>query len=259
MSAAARLIAAAISLVAVTGAAQAATCKPDTFEGARYSVCSVDLSDPGVKVRMFWQDASGSPYASFPKLVDDLSAQGLDLVFAMNGGMFADDFSPLGLYVEGGRELADANTANVKPASGPVPNFYKKPNGVFFIGNGRAGVMETGRFLAEKPAADFATQSGPLLVIDGEIHPAFIVGSNDRKRRNGVGVCSPTKIYFAISDDAVNFHDFARYFRDRLGCRDALFLDGGRASGLYSRELARIDWSGHGGYGPIIGVVRAAE
>ena len=140
----------------------------------------------------------------------------------------------------------------------PVPNFYKKPNGVFYIGDGEAGVMETGRFLEAVPKARFATQSGPLLVIDGQLHPAFIEGSSDRRRRNGVGMTSPTTVHFAISQGRVNFHDFARFFRDGLGSDNALFLDGGSAPGLYSPGLGRNDSPGHGGYGPIIGAVIGA-
>ena len=94
-----------------------------------------------------------------------------------------------------------------------------------------------------------------MLVIDGDIHPAFIVGSTDRKPRNGVGVSSPTEVHFVITEGRVNFHDFARFFRDRLGCDDALFLDGGSAPALYAPELDRNDSPGHGGFGPIIGVV----
>jgi uncharacterized protein YigE (DUF2233 family) len=88
------------------------------------------------------------------------------------------------------------------------------------------------------PAAKFATQSGPMLVIDGAIHPAFIVNSTDRKPRNGVGVSSPTQVHFVITQGWVNFYDFARFFRDGLGCNNALFLDGGQASGLYAPALS---------------------
>jgi uncharacterized protein YigE (DUF2233 family) len=63
-------------------------------------------------------------------------------------------------------------------------------------------------------------------------------------------------VHFAISQRRVNFHDFARFFRDGLGCDDALFLDGGSAPGLYSPSLRRNDRPGHGGYGPIIAAVR---
>ena len=46
-------------------------------------------------------------------------------------------------------------------------NFHMKPNGVFWIGDGVAGVTETGRYLANPPAARYATQSGPMLIVDG--------------------------------------------------------------------------------------------
>jgi uncharacterized protein YigE (DUF2233 family) len=169
--------------------------------------------------------------------------------------MYGDDFAPIGLYIEDGRELVPANATTVPGEGAAVPNFYKKPNGVFYIGDDEAGILETGRFLDAKPEADFATQSGPMLVIDGKIHPAFIDGSTDRKPRDGVGMSSPTQVHFAISEERVNFFDFARFFRDKLGCDDALFLDGGSAPGLYAPALGRDDPPGHGGYGPIIGVV----
>jgi len=117
------------------------------------------------------------------------------------------------------------------------------------------GIVETERFLADRPDVKFATQSGPMLVIDGAIHPAFIVDSNDRKPRNGVGVSSQTEVHFVITKGRVNFYEFARFVRDGLGCRNALYLDGGEAPGLYAPELGRNDTPGHGGYGPIITVV----
>jgi uncharacterized protein YigE (DUF2233 family) len=123
------------------------------------------------------------------------------------------------------------------------------------LGNDGAGIVETGRFLARRKSAKYATQSGPMLVIDGAIHPSFIVGSTDRKPRNGVGVSRPTQVHFVITKGWVNFQEFARFFRDGLACDNALFLDGGVASGLYAPELGRDDAPGHGGYGPIIAVV----
>jgi uncharacterized protein YigE (DUF2233 family) len=94
-----------------------------------------------------------------------------------------------------------------------------------------------------------------MLVIDGAIHPAFIVNSTDQKPRSGVGIESATSVHFAISKSWVTFHEFASFFRDGLGCRNALFLDGGIAAGIYAPELGRDDPPGHGGYGPIVAVV----
>lgn len=256
----ARLVAAVLGLVLLGTVEAAAACRQDTFESAHYVVCSVDPASETGAMQVFWRDYTGAPYRTFAALTDDLSRRGIELVFAMNGGMFATDYSPIGLYIENGQELAAANTKDAPAGVRPVPNFYKKPNGIFWVGeNGVAAVSETGRFLSDRPPAAFATQSGPLLVIDGAIHPAFIVGSRDRKRRNGVGVCAGGAVKFAISEGVVNFHDFARFFRDRLGCPNALFLDGGWAPGLYAPELKRNDWPGHGGFGPIVGLVRATD
>ena len=147
-----------------------------------------------------------------------------------------------------------ANRTDAPASARPVPNFYKKPNGIFFVGPDGAGILETGAYLDAAPAARYATQSGPLLVIDGALHPAFIDGSDDRKPRNGVGVRPDGTVVFAITDERVNFHDFASLFRDRLGCPNALFLDGGSASGLYHRASGRDDFPPWEGYGPMIGL-----
>jgi uncharacterized protein YigE (DUF2233 family) len=247
---------AALALVALVSTAEAADCRLESFEGMRYSVCSFDLTQSDL--RIFWRNDRGKPYRTFADLADDLAERGLELVFAMNGGMYGVDLRPIGLLVKDGKTRRRANMADAPADASPVPNFYKKPNGVFYIAQREAGVMETGRFLDAAPAVKFATQSGPLLVIDGALHRAFIEGSSDRRRRNGVGVSSPTEVHFAISHGPVNFYDFALFFRDRLGSNNALYLDGGSAPGLYSPDLQRNDRPGHGGYGPIIGAVRPA-
>jgi uncharacterized protein YigE (DUF2233 family) len=240
--------------LAAPAAAQAEPCRSETFAGASYVVCSFDPAKDDL--RTFWRNADGKPYRTFTALAADLETKGKSLRFAMNGGMYRDDFRPVGLYIESGRELTPANTATLTGAASQIPNFYKKPNGVFYIGDRKAGILETGRFLVRRPESNFATQSGPMLVIDGAIHSAFIVDSSDRKPRNGVGVSSPTTVHFVITKGWVNFYQFARFFRDGLGCRNALFLDGGEAPGLYAPELGRNDRPGHGGYGPIIAVVK---
>ena len=242
----------ALALLATTAVAQAESCHADSFRGASYVVCAFNPSKD--HLRTFWRGTDGNPYRTFDALAADLKAKGKSLRFAMNGGMYRGDLSPVGLYIENGRVLIPANTATLTGAPSEIPNFYKKPNGVFYIGEGTAGILETGRFLAEKPNARFATQSGPMLLMNGTIHPAFIVNSTDRKPRDGVGLASRKEIFFVITRSWVSFYDFARFFRDRLGCSDALFLDGGEAPGLYAPELDLNDSPAHGGYGPIVGV-----
>jgi uncharacterized protein YigE (DUF2233 family) len=242
------------ALFLAAGPASADSCRSESFEGADYTVCSFDLAKDDL--RLFWKDSAGAPYKTFDALADALKQKGLTLPFAMNAGMYDETFSPIGLYVEEGKTLKQANTKTLTGTPSQIPNFYKKPNGVFYLAGKTAGILETQAFLEAKPDARFATQSGPMLVIDGELHPAFIEGSTDLKERDGVGLSSPTMVHFAISEGSVSFHDFARFFRDDLGCRNALFLDGGSAPGLFAPELDRDDRPGHGGYGPLVAVVK---
>jgi uncharacterized protein YigE (DUF2233 family) len=249
-----RLLFALLPGLLLAAAPASAECRSESFEGADYTVCSFDLAKDDL--RLFWKDSRGAPYKTFDALADALKSQGLTLSFAMNAGMYGADFAPIGLYVEEGRELKHVNTKTVTGAPSQIPNFYKKPNGVFYVAGKAAGILATDAFLAARPDARFATQSGPTLVTDGEIHPAFIEGSTDLKQRDGVGLSSPTEVTFAISEGAVNFYDFARFFRDHLGCPNALFLDGGSAPGLFDPAADRDDPPGHGGYGPIVAVVK---
>jgi uncharacterized protein YigE (DUF2233 family) len=248
-----RFAAAILVSLASAGHVFAEPCRTESFEGTGYTICSFDPAKDDI--RMFWGSGEGAPYNTFGALSEALGAGGKTLAFAINGGMYGDDFSPTGLYVEEGKEVAPANTKTVTGEPQDIPNFYKKPNGVFYLADKAAGVMTTDAWLASPPKATFATQSGPMLVIDGKIHPAFIEKSTDRKDRDGVGVDANGKVHFAITEDAVSFYNFARFFRDGLECDNALFLDGGSAPGIYAPELGRDDAPGHGGYGPIIGVV----
>jgi uncharacterized protein YigE (DUF2233 family) len=245
--------------IALGGAASSAesesplSCAEQTFEAVDYVVCAIDMKT--ARPRLFWKDADGQPYRTFASVAKAVADEGKSLTFAMNAGMYTDDFSPMGLYVEDGEQLRPANTFEPKPSTNPVPNFYKKPNGVFFLDESGAGILPTEIYLKRKEKLRFATQSGPMLVIAGKTNPIFIPGSTDRKLRSGVGICEADTLRFAISDAPVNFHDFARLFRDELKCRDALFLDGGRGAGIYVPAMSREDWSGHGGFGPMVGFV----
>jgi len=233
--------------------APADPCTRQNFEGAAYIVCDVDPAE--ADLRLFWKDAGGKPYRSFSGVADAVTGQGHRLLFAMNAGMYREDFTPMGLYVEDGKALIPASREAPPKVPGPVPNFFKQPNGIFYLDRTGAHIVSTEDFLKRKPSVQFATQSGPMLVIKNRVNPIFIPGSTDRTRRNGVGLCPGGTLRFVISEDDVNFHDFARLFRDELKCPDALFLDGANGTGLYNPALGRNDTSWHGGYGPIIGLV----
>jgi uncharacterized protein YigE (DUF2233 family) len=228
------------------GMAQAVTCRDTEFEAQSYTVCEVAA---GEDLRLFLNSAEGA-YGSFSAVDAALATQGQRLAFAMNAGMYHHDLSPVGLYVEDGVE-----TARLITADGPG-NFGLLPNGVFCVAEGFR-VVESRAFKAESPACRYATQSGPMLVIDGALHPRFLASSDSYNYRNGVGASEDGQTaYFLISNDLVNFHSFARYFRDVLGVKNALFLDGS-ISRLYAPALERHD----AGFpmGPMVGVVETVD
>lgn len=164
----------------------------------------------------------------------------------MNGGMYHRDLSAVGLYIENGNETTSIST------SGGWGNFHMQPNGVFFIEKGGAGVLETSAYLNANKKPDLATQSGPMLVIDGKLHPRFLADSDSFKRRNGVGVSPDGVVHFAISENPVRFYDFATLFRDALHSPNALYLDGTISSADIPAMGRRDDLFP---MGPIIAVV----
>lgn len=169
-------------------------------------------------LKLYYKDEKQRRFGSIQNLKDYLNKRHLKLEFAMNGGMYKKDGSPQGLYIEGGKILSAADTTS---GNG---NFYLKPNGVFYISHDKtAGISTTLKF--KNTGVDYATQSGPMLLIDGVMHPAFKQGSANVQIRNGVGILPGNKVVFAMSKESVNFYDFALYFKN-LGCKDALYLDG---------------------------------
>lgn len=225
-------------------AAQAVECERLSFKSNGFTICRVDASTEALS--LFLNDQNGAPLGSFETVQLKLRGLGRRLVFAMNAGMYHDDRRPVGHYVENGQE-------SMRVISNPGPgNFGLLPNGIFCIRPERADVIETRAYLTQKPQCRHATQSGPMLVIDGQMHPRFLKSSTSRFIRNGVGTSADgSEAIFAISDNAVTFYEFAELFRDELGTPNALFLDG-NVSRLYAPELGRSD-SGRR-MGPIVGV-----
>jgi uncharacterized protein YigE (DUF2233 family) len=184
------------------------------------------------QLRLLWQDSYGDRFGSFRRVRDALAAQGQQLLFAMNAGIFSTAYAPLGLHIEEGRVLRPLNTAK------GWGNFFLKPNGVFFIANHKAVVVDTATYATLKVKPDLATQSGPLLVTQGKLHPKFLPDSLSLYLRNGVGVTDDNQVVFAMSLVPINLHEFATLFRDTLGCPNALYLDGS-ISQLYAPSLGQ--------------------
>jgi uncharacterized protein YigE (DUF2233 family) len=197
------------------------------------------------QVQLFWKDEQGKVLGSLGKVKNYVERRKKRLVFAMNGGMYMEDRNPLGLFIKEGEMVRKLNTRK------GYGNFYLKPNGVFYItASGQGFVCTTEKF---RPGMDirYATQSGPMLVTEGKIHPGFRKGSVNVYVRNGVGILPDGRMFFAMSKKEVNLYDFAAYFLGK-GCRNALFLDG-----FVSRTyLPALNWLQTDGYfGVIIGAV----
>ena len=217
--------------------------EPAVVTSARFTTVRVDVRTN--RLELFLRDETGRPFKRFDQLAAWLAGRNQHLGFAMNAGMYKPDFSPVGLLVQDGREISPLNVAD------GTGNFFLKPNGVFFVSASGPRIVETTEYPALAQDVRWATQSGPLLVRNGVINSAFDAASTSRLIRNGVGVSKDT-ILFVISEQPVNFYEFAVFFRDELQCRDALYLDG-VVSSLYSVSLKRND--SRADLGPIIGVV----
>lgn len=187
-------------------------------------------------------DLKGKAGNSLKSIAGLLQERDEKISFVTNGGMYLKNGEPQGLYVENGKKLTDIDSN----AEG-YGNFYLVPNGVFWMSDSKAFVTETTEFLKLNPkGVRFATQSGPMLIKDGKMHPAFNQGSSNRNIRSGVGITPEGQVVFAISKYPVNFYDFASLFKDKYGCRNALYLDGA-ISQMYLPELNRMDSGGNFG------------
>lgn len=207
-------------------------CSAQTFDGSRFTVCDA----AGGRIELFAAGRAETAVRAFADLEQRLGPRAADVSFAMNAGMFDEQGRPIGLAIVEGREV---RAINRREGGG---NFHLMPNGVFQVrSDGAAEIVPTSQW---KPSPDIrvATQSGPMLVIDGKLHPKFDRDGSSRHVRNGVGIAPDGRALFAISEEAVSLGKFARLFRDRLKARNALFFDGA-VSGLWDPANHRRDIS----------------
>ncbi len=195
-------------------------------------------------LQFYWKNDSNENFKSIINLKNWLAKKNKSLVFAMNGGMYKQDNSPQGLYIENGNTLSALDITN---GNG---NFYLKPNGIFYLTKTDSAVICKSTDFINDRNIKMATQSGPMLVIDGKIHPKFVKNSTNVNIRNGIGILSENRIIFAMSKNDINFYDFADYFK-KMGCTNALYLDG-YVSRTYLPEKKWIQTDGN--FAVIIGI-----
>lgn len=233
---------------ASSGAAPArpSACRPVRFEGTPFTLCTADRTRHSITLMN--RDTGGTPMRDFTAIAAGLGKDSPRVAFAMNAGMFGVTGLPIGLYVEHGRQDVRLNRRNGRG------NFYTPPpNGVFYCDACGWHLATTDAFAKHGPASpEFATQSGPMLLVGGAINPGFDANGVSLNIRNGVGIAATGDALFAISDAPVSFGRFARLFR-RLGCADALYFDGA-VSSLWDPASGRVDRGAR--LGPIVVVLQ---
>ncbi|MCS4224541.1 phosphodiester glycosidase family protein [Sphingobacterium sp. BIGb0165] len=195
-------------------------------------------------VRLYWKNKDHSILRSIARLKKDVEGRNETLLFAINGGMFEPDNSPKGLYIENFKILKSIDTLK---GNG---NFYLPPNGIFYLTrNNQAKILETRKF-RQSPEIEYATQSGPMLLMNGKINPIFQKKSRNLNIRNGVGILENGDLLFVLSKREVSFYNLAQFFKES-GCKNALYLDG-----FVSRAyLPEKNWiQSDGDFGVMIGI-----
>jgi uncharacterized protein YigE (DUF2233 family) len=216
--------------------------KKDVIDDSRFVNYIVNPTKQNIQ--FYWKNDSDENFGSIGNLKNWLVKTNKKLVFATNGGMYKQDNSPQGLYIENSKILAILDTSS---GNG---NFYLKPNGIFYLTKENVPVIcKTTNFIYTENVK-FATQSGPMLVTEGQLHPSFIKGSTNINIRNGVGILPDSRIIFAMSKKEINFYDFASYFKS-IGCTNALYLDG-YVSRTYLPQKKWVQTDGN--FGVIIGI-----
>lgn len=196
------------------------------------------------KIEFFWKNNQHQPFKSIENLKNYINTKNQDLKFAMNGGMFVENNIPKGLYIENFKMLHPIDTSSGEG------NFYIKPNGIFYLTKSNiSAVISTENFKASSDIK-FATQSGPMLIINGKINSIFQKNSANLNIRNGVGILENGNPVFVMSKKDINFYNFASLFKS-LGCKNALYLDG-----FVSRAyLPEENWiQEDGDFGVMIGI-----
>lgn len=193
--------------------------EPVVHAGTKFSVVKLEPK----RVQLVWKDAGGKAFRSFERVQASRAARGETVKFLMNAGIFEPGGVPSGLHIENGELLRPLNLAT---APG---NFFLKPNGVLVLHPDSQVTLTTSEDWQRKPhdGALWGIQAGPMLLMDGRRHPAFLESSENRLHRNGVGLDAQGRLVFAITDkgEETNLWNFAGLFL-KLGCKNALFLDG---------------------------------
>lgn len=228
------------------------------FKSAKYSGFILNTNSPQHELNFHLKSSNGKNYETISNLYTKINSDSNEVLMITNGGMYQQNLSPQGLYIEKGETLKKLEISKVNNNT----NFYMFPNGVFSLDtHHHPEILVTDTFLKnfKEKEIKYATQSGPMLVINDTIHPKFTKGSKNTNIRSGVGIPldSNSNVLFLISDSEVNFYDFASAFKDLFSCKNALYLDGA-ISQMYLKEQNKSTSSSIP-YGPLISITKTKK
>ncbi len=220
--------------IAATQTAQLESpCRPIIFEDTPFIHCVAVPARHAITTALKGSD--GATFRGLAQYAASRRSNAAPVAFAMNAGMYDDAGDPIGYYVEKSERLSELNRAD------GAGNFHLKPNGVFY-GSGETWAVKASddffNSVADRP--EFGTQSGPMLVIDGKLHPEIAQDGESKAVRNAVGIDGQGHAHFVISNRAVSFGKLARLYRDKLEVKNALYLDG-NVSALWNPAADRLD------------------
>lgn len=216
------------------------------YNDLNYTVVEVhDLS----KLRLLLNKQNGqTPVNYFSQIPTQLKTCE-QMVFAMNAGMFHYTYHPVGLYIENKKKLFPLNQHL------GWGNFYLQPNGILAWNSKQAVILSTSQYVKGKFKADYATQSGPMLVSNRRINPIFIAESSSLKIRNAVGIKDQV-LYFVLTEQAVNFYALASFMQNELKLEQALYLDGSISAMYLAEKDINIQSSP---FGPMLAYIEDQE
>jgi len=219
------------------------SCKKEEEKNADFVIYQTNPKKDTLK--FFWKNDMNIPLKNLKNLKEFVDLKKQNLKFAMNGGMFIQNNIPKGLYIENYKTLIPIDTLSGEG------NFYLEPNGVFCVTQSNVYEILPSQDFQFNSKIKYATQSGPMLIVNGKVNAIFQKNSKNLNIRNGVGILKNGEVVFAMSKKEISFYDFAELFKN-MGCNNALYLDG-----FVSRAyLPKEKWiQKDGDFGVMIGVV----
>ncbi len=214
-------------------------CQTIIFKKQKFDVC--EFNPKKSKIDFYTKDEKRNKLKNFKRLQAYLKRQKKKMTFAINGGIYDVGNIPMGLYIENGKQQSEIDKRKGRGL------FYMKPNGVFVLyKDGTSAIMELAGYIekGKKGNIKYALQSGPMLCVEGKIHPKFGAKSKSKYLRSGVGLNKSGNLVFAITQKSTNLHTFAKLYQEKLNCKNALYLDGAICK-MYAPSLKRTKLNGN--------------